>query len=127
MATPLTPLTKEEYYQVKSIKDNGPSALVAFVGFVCSFGSKYWGGFAANAKGRDYCAEGCRNVTKQAPLLRDVEFSCGSYDTMEIPPNSIIYCDPPYAGTTGYRNSFDSEKFYQWCRDMTRERTRSIP
>ena len=112
-------LTKEQYYAVKASQETSNPALVAFVGFVCSFGSKWWGGFAHNKVGRDYCHEGYKNVTKQAPKLRGVEFYHCNYYELDIPANSIIYCDPPYAGTTGYRNKFDSERFYQWCRDMS--------
>lgn len=29
---------------------------------------------------------------------------------------TIIYCDPPYKGTTGYgKESFDSDSFFEWC------------
>jgi len=34
----------------------------------------------------------------------------------EIP--SLIYCDPPYAGTVGYSDkSFNSLQFWKWCRE----------
>ena len=37
-----------------------------------------------------------------------------------LPANSLIYCDPPYKGTTRYATgSFDHDKFWQWCRDMS--------
>ena len=34
----------------------------------------------------------------------------------------MIYCDPPYQGTKQYANAtqFDYEKFWQWCRDMSK-------
>lgn len=35
---------------------------------------------------------------------------------MMLEEESIIYCDPPYANTTKYKDKFDSEKFYEWCR-----------
>lgn len=39
-----------------------------------------------------------------------------SYDEVEIAPNSVIYCDPPYYSTSGYIvGGFDHEKFYEWC------------
>lgn len=40
---------------------------------------------------------------------------------MSIPPNSIIYCDPPYAGVTKYAYSIDHEKFWAWCRERVAE------
>ena len=39
-----------------------------------------------------------------------------------MPDNSLIYCDPPYQteATKGkYKDSFDHEKFWQWCRLMS--------
>ena len=32
--------------------------------------------------------------------------------------NDIIYCDPPYEGTTKYKDDFNHVVFWQWCRDM---------
>jgi len=40
---------------------------------------------------------------------------------LDIPANSLVYCDPPYRGSTGYDGWFDSRAFWQWCRDKTRE------
>ena len=36
---------------------------------------------------------------------------------------SIIYCDIPYKDTKQYATSknFDHDKFWQWCRDMTKQ------
>ena len=51
-------------------------------------------------------------------------WSIGSYDEVEINPNSVIYCDIPYRFTNGYdskwkKSSFDYEKFYSWCEVQT--------
>ena len=33
----------------------------------------------------------------------------------------VIYCDPPYRDTTKYATSyFDYDKFYAWCKEMTK-------
>ena len=45
-----------------------------------------------------------------------IEFSSLSYEQVQIKPNSIIYCDPPYKGTTGYTVEFDHDKFWDWVR-----------
>lgn len=49
-------------------------------------------------------------------LERGLTFSSLSYDEVDIKPNSIIYCDPPYKGTAKYTRSFDHDKFWQWVR-----------
>jgi len=35
-----------------------------------------------------------------------------------LPSQTILYCDPPYANTTKYSTSFNSNKFWEWCDDM---------
>ena len=47
--------------------------------------------------------------------LQSLEPSFKSYDEVEIKPNSVVYCDPPYRGTDEYKNEFDHERFYDWC------------
>ena len=47
--------------------------------------------------------------------LERLEASFMSYDEVKIKPDSVIYCDPPYRGTSGYKNEFDHERFYDWC------------
>lgn len=40
-----------------------------------------------------------------------------SYEQVVIPPDSVIYCDIPYEGTSQYNGAenFDYERFYQWA------------
>jgi site-specific DNA-adenine methylase len=46
----------------------------------------------------------------------DLEFCQGSYDNIQVPEGFIVYCDPPYANTVGYRSGgFDHEAFYAWA------------
>ena len=40
---------------------------------------------------------------------------------MQIPDNSLIYCDPPYEGTTKYKDDFNHKRFWQWCRNKSNE------
>ena len=52
--------------------------------------------------------------------LQRLESYNKSYDEIEINPDSVIYCDIPYRGTDAYFDqSFDYEKFYQWCEKQT--------
>lgn len=45
------------------------------------------------------------------------------YRDLYLPPGSVVYCDPPYAGTSGYaRAAFDHGAFYSWCRAVGRRR-----
>ncbi|MBL85577.1 MAG: adenine methyltransferase [Winogradskyella sp.] len=113
-------VSEDEYKAIKYNQDDYPKHLVAYVGFN-SFGGKWFAGYRRDKQGkRDYWAEHYRNITKQVPNLEGVILSCKSYTELEIPENSIVYCDPPYASTTKYRDSFDHDKFWEWCRQQSK-------
>jgi len=95
-------------------------ALIAF-----SFGAKWCGGWSRGKKSdgsdRDYVAEQFRANKKQSAGIKGVVFKNKSYESLEVPPRSVIYCDPPYAGTTKYKDDFDHNSFFDWCRDKCKE------
>ena len=117
-------INKDEYIAVKTNKDNYPDWYVGFVGCVSSFRAKFFGGYSGYCTTktgiqRNYIKERINNILKQN--LDGIKLVCSSYDALDIPANSIIYCDPPYNGTTKYKDSFDSDAFWQWCRDKAKE------
>lgn len=97
-------------------------AMCGWIGFMGSFNGRFYdGGYSGhNVKGRDYISEQIRNTLSQVEHIKDITFSCGSYDKMVIPDNSIVYCDIPYKNTKQYNLSmnFDYDKFYKWCIEM---------
>jgi DNA adenine methylase len=114
-------ISKIEYYQVKENASNLPPHLVGWVGFNCSRFGKWFDGFAGTittkeGNVRDYQRESRSAIAKQVPKMLGVVFENKSYEDLEIPPNSIIYCDPPYAGTRKYLDSIDHEFFWSWVR-----------
>lgn len=124
---------EETHGAVRSNPANFDPHFVAFVRLGCSFGADWNGGFARNVRkdspnaeelnrGRkSYCRQSKNNMLKQVPNLKGVQFENESYKSLYIPDNSIIYCDPPYSGTSGYAVDFDSAEFWQWCRDKNLE------
>ena len=52
---------------------------------------------------------------EQLLQLQKLQLSAKSYDQVEIKPNSIVYCDPPYKNTAGYTVDFNFNKFYSWA------------
>lgn len=98
-----------------------PDELIGFYGCFCSFGGKWFGGLPANKNGRDYVAEQIRSLKRLSKQIATVELHCGSFDGLNIPTKSIIYCDPPYAGTTGYGHKFDSVDLHRWARRKASE------
>ena len=120
---PPNEVSEEEYKQARLNREVTP--LVSFIGFGCSYSGKWFGGYARGNtnKGlpRNYCLESKKNILKQAKNLKDVKFIHSSYQDLEIPPNSLIYCDPPYEGTTKYKDGFSHADFWEWCRNKTKE------
>jgi DNA adenine methylase len=112
--------TEQEYMNADRENPNDRGAIAAFV---MSFGGKLWGGFARNKQGRDYLAVACNAIGKQSRLIQNIPFQCIPYTELEIPPYSTIYCDPPYARTTGYKSGdFDKDEFVSWCQARANER-----
>ena len=116
-------ITDEEYNNIKNNKSNFPSYLVGFVGFGCSYSGKWFGGYARSIKGkvRNYCDESKRNILKQSPYLKGVIFENKSYLDLDIPKDSIVYCDPPYENTTGYKSKFNHIEFWDWVRNISKK------
>ena len=113
-------VVSEELYN--SLKKAEPSALRGIVGFGCSNSGKWFGGYARDKTGRNYAMNAKNSVLKKIAKMKDVVFSQGSYEDVQCPPNSLIYCDPPYAHTTGYTTgAFDHTKFWEWIRQKSRE------
>lgn len=105
----------------RSGSDKYDLGFMGWVGFMASYRGKFFGGYAGvtMSKGRlyDYVDEAVRGVMRQIPKLHGVEFHTGDYKNLLIPDESIIYCDPPYVGTTGYSDSINHDEFWQWCRE----------
>ena len=112
--------TEEEYRYLKDSPDSDP-VLAGYFGFALSYGGKFFGGWRRDSAGkRNYVQEAYRSALKQFPLLHGIRFICSDYRSLDISAGSIIYCDPPYNNTTSYAgDDFDSEEFFDWCRQMS--------
>jgi len=119
-------ISEQEYADLKSAE---PSAIRGLAGFGGSFGGKWFGGYARggfNSDGapRDHQAESIRAASSRMAELKgtDVQFKNAGYDTGQANERFVVYCDPPYQGTLGYRDSggFDHDKFWSWCRDQAK-------
>lgn len=119
-------ITEDEYISVRDNKDDYPDWYVGLVGFGATFGAKYFGGFARDKTGkRDVPNESIRNIINQAPNLKGIKFGVGSYKDYDPKTiaGAVIYCDPPYKSTLGYRDAFSHEEFYAWCILMAENNT----
>ena len=123
-------MTEELYNTIK--EQPSPSALKAFVGFGCSFGGKYFAGYAdkyKNDKNENYLKEVSNSIRKKKNKFKDVLFDCCSYDDWD-PHNMLIYCDPPYQETKNpvrYRTDnkkydiFDNNQFWKVMRKWSKD------
>ncbi len=123
-------ITKEEYSEVRTNQSKYPAYFVGWVGFNCSYSGKWFGGFAddypesrRNKKGvlPNYQMEAINNIPKQVEKMKGVIFQNKPYYELELPPKSIVYCDPPYEGTTKYANDFDHNFFWNWVRNISKQ------
>lgn len=99
--------------------------LIGAIGWLAGYSGKGLVGSYANDSGtRHYYTERYNNLKAQAPNLQGIEFICNDYQKLEIPDNSLIYCDPPYQGTTGYgyawERSFDYDTYWDWVREKSK-------
>lgn len=106
-------VTEQEYKDMKGLP---AASITSWVRFECSFGNKFEGGYARNKMGYNYAGIGFRSALKQQPLLQGVQLIHGCYQDLHV-TNALIYCDPPYANTAGYKTGkFNHEAFFDWCR-----------
>lgn len=126
-------VTKEHYSEVRDCYnrklDTFEDWYIGAIGFLASYNGRFFdGGYAGLVKtkagtSRNYYAEAKRNLEKQIPNLKDVEFKCGDYrTTCSDLEDALIYCDPPYFGTKQYgiSQNFYHDEFWEWCRKMSK-------
>jgi DNA adenine methylase len=108
-------LSREEYVALRNAE---PSALRAFAGFGCSFGGKWFAGYAKNARGDDFCGAAKRGLMKRASAIGGAPIRHREYHLWPAEPGWVVYCDPPYGGTTAYQgvsSAFDTGEFWATC------------
>ena len=112
-------LSEEVYKDIRANPSHYSPELVGFAAYSCSYAGKFFGSYARSrdAKGvdRNMAGEQRRALLAQAAGLSGGSFSVSSYADLTIPSGSTVYCDPPYANTTGYAGGFDHAPFWAWC------------
>jgi DNA adenine methylase len=121
---PPTSISEEEY---KIARTGGyPDNLTAFIAFGCSWGGKWFGGYARDSSGSNYCSISRRSILKKIKALKNVIFEESDYKDIVPIPGSVIYCDPPYSDTTeawGSYGSFDFDEFCETVRGWSKTST----
>lgn len=117
---PPSHVDENEYRRLQ--KSDRPSALRGFVGFACSFGAKWFGGYARGNK-ENYAASEAKRVIDEGLYLRfqKTHLSQKRYDQTVVRPGDVLYCDPPYEDSTGYKTEkFNHKRFWQTLEDWTK-------
>lgn len=117
-------ITKEEYDDIRANKiGKYPKELVAFAGFGCAFAGSYFRKYA----GEIHPARSKRSVLKKIKDLMDVHFFVDDYRNLK-PKGCIIYCDPPYEDSYGFRitgvignGKFDNDEFWDVMRSWSKD------
>lgn len=116
-------ITKDEYKEVKDNKEKYPIWYQGLIGF-CSFGCKFWGGFMASEKGEtkgERTKSYFKSIKKQSSNLKNITFKHCSFQDVNDIKGYVIYCDPPYKGTTKYKTDpFPYDDYYDWVRKMSK-------
>ncbi len=117
---PPTEMSRERWYQ---LKDESPSPERAFAGFGCSFGGKWFAGFARpdprqHESTGGYAGAAARGIEKKRAAIQPVFIDHTDYRNWRPGPGTVVYCDPPYAGTTAYGGvgEFHPDEFWNVMR-----------
>ena len=116
---PPTTVDEDEYKRCRGLKNESPDKYVGFVGIAASYAGRWFGGYARgktkNGTQRNFVDESARQLAKSAKLIAGCEFFQSDYKQIEISSPSVIYCDPPYGGTTQYGKQFNKDEFVSWA------------
>lgn len=129
----LPTITEREYHALK--KQRGNTLRRAVAAFTYSYCGKQFAGFVddyvRNGKKKSYAEERKRyyaHLQENEPFM-SANIRCIDYRTLNY-KNKLIYCDPPYANTTGYagmhlkrgarKNDFDHDQFWETMRKWSK-------
>jgi DNA adenine methylase len=116
-------ITREQY---AALRPAPPSPLRAFAGFGCSFGGKWFGGYAdSKTTARDAAVrqrEASGALAREAPIMARAHVALLDYREARPRPGWLVYCDPPYAGTTTYSaaDAWDADAFWKTAESWAR-------
>jgi DNA adenine methylase len=115
--------SKEQYNDIRYNFHKYSYEEIWYVWINCSYGWSWFESYAWISAWRNYQEEAIKNIKKQMIWLKWVKFIYNSYNVLEIPDNSIIYCDIPYKWVRQYNYDkwIDYDKFYNWCREKKKQ------
>lgn len=92
---PPTTVTEVEW---SALRGGPPSALRGFVGFGCSFGGKWFRGYARDPQSdRNFARAAAKAVVSKRQALSHARMVCADFRAHDPDSTYTVYCDPPYA------------------------------
>jgi DNA adenine methylase len=118
-------VSEAEYREATNLD---PSLLKTFIKIGCSFGGAWDNGYARSKPRYGKSHSYARNSKNACARLyeawgdKNLTFSNKSYAALGYKKTDLIYCDPPYKNTRGFKvGKFDSDEFFNWMRTMHQE------
>lgn len=115
-------VTRQRYHELRHAP---PSWERGYIGFGASFGGKWFGGYGVSNRWGENWRISERAINRQAAILTKAgtQFRHAPFGDITPPPGAVVYCDPPYRGTTGYAaDTFDHDAFYTTLREWAPDR-----
>ena len=116
-------ISKRKYHQLKNQPSSFEKSLAAFT---YSYNGKEFGGYTKTDKNetRNYPEERIRyyKFLQENETFKKTKFKNCAYNQWK-PSNYLIYCDPPYKGTTDYSTNFDHVLFWNTIREWSKNNT----
>lgn len=114
-------ITPEEYTKLRE-NPFKHTLRAAYAAFCYSYNGKYFGGYVHTYKNRNYADERKKyyNALHDNLTFKKTKFDVTDYSKYMNVKNAIIYCDPPYQSTTEYHASFNSDKFWEDMRTLSK-------
>lgn len=117
---PPATVSLDQYEELRHQVDASP--LRAYAGFACSFGGKWFGGYARKSDGTPDQAGSRASLLRKADQIRPrvSHIRQASFEDYAADPKSVIYCDPPYVTSADYSTaSWRPYDFWDTARDWT--------
>lgn len=116
-------VVSEGDYKHYQDKQDYADPMTGFVGYGCSFAGKYFGGYARYLT-RNYALSAKNSLARKFKQLREKDVRFAVCDYSKVVPEvsgSVVYCDPPYQGTTSYTiaPNFHWLEFWAWVKERS--------
>ena len=133
---PPTEVSREQWQEAKA--STVSSFLRTFIGFGCSSSGVWFGSYATpgtctdpsagQTQTRNYAAQFAKALKLQVQATAHCDLRAMSFFDLEpqLGLFEVIYCDPPYDSTMGYREPFKTRDFWNRCVEWAATGTRVI-